>query len=423
MIETQNRISIAKVIGLLLPMITLRWGVGDYSFTLYMLIMTITSLYLLIVSKKRVLINSSDLYVYIFMFIAFTSILYSVNMSYGLSRFIKFALVIVLYFIYKSAYKNHTKLIEIILRYSVYGATIMLIYLAYIYLIKFDVNYIGIITEFPTRGSKNSLAFVVAIVSAFLVSDFLTTLRIRGRHLLKSLLLAINIILGFAIQSRALFLVIGFYLMFSIINVIGKRKMVKSTIGFFFVLIVLVIFLPENLKSSVYERFMTLSFLFENEAIVENYSVSTRTDLLVKGLNIFKENPIFGAGLGSFMEYGGVITHISHNDYLLVLSEQGILGLISFLILILSNIFQAYRNMKFENNFTNTGLFLSICGVSIYFLFINAYDNVLFWTILAFINAITLSNKEIILNVRKKYSEANKKSDYKAEVYNEINTK
>lgn len=395
MTERKSLIILSKAIGLFFPLITFRWTISNYSFTLYMLIMTFTAVYLLIVKNRKVQINRSDGYVYLFTCVVLASILYSSSASYGLSRFIKLALVVTLYFIYRSALKYRPILIETIMKYSTYGLTLMLLYLAYVYLVKFNVSYIGVITSYPTRGSKNSLSFVVAIVFGFLISDFIVSLRMGNKILIKSILLSINIILSLAIQSRALFLVIIFYLIFLFSNVIGKKKMLKSAIWFVLVFSVIILILPNDLVTNVNDRFNTLGFLFKDEVVVENYSIATRTDLLSKGMNIFMENPLFGSGLGSFMSYGDVVTHLSHNDYLLVLSEQGLVGILVFLMLIFSHVFQAYINMKSNSNFINIGLFLSICGVSIYFLFINAYDNILFWSLLAFINAVTLSGKKM----------------------------
>ncbi|MFA7436206.1 MAG: O-antigen ligase family protein [Bacilli bacterium] len=275
----------------------------------------------------------------------------------------------------------------------------MLTYLAYIYLIKFDVNYIGLSTAYPTRESRNSLSFVIVIIFGFLVSDVLISLRNGNLSFFKILLLGYNFILSIIVQSRALFLIILFYLVIVLITFIKKQKQLRTMFALIIIIFAVFIFLPNSIKSSINDRFSTLATFFDDDYVEVNNSLSARSELLIRGYEIFKENTFFGSGFGSFMFYGGINSQISHNDYLLVLSEQGLVGFTVFIIMLFISVFYSIKNFVYRKNFANLSLLLSLFGVVIYFLFINAYDNILFWVILSFISVNyqenSLKNHEI----------------------------
>jgi len=396
--DTLN-LNLAKLCGLALPFITLRWNLFSFSFTLFLIIISFFSVYLIVKMRKTIYIHKCDIIYIIFLIIALFSLLYSESASYGLTRYIKLLIVVILYFIYKNAFYKQSKYISIILKYSIYGMTIMLTYLAYIYLIKFDVNYIGLSTAYPTRESRNSLSFVIVIIFGFLVSDVLISLRNGNLSFFKILLLGYNFILSIIVQSRALFLIILFYLVIVLITFIKKQKQLRTMFALIIIIFAVFIFLPNSIKSSINDRFSTLATFFDDDYVEVNNSLSARSELLIRGYEIFKENTFFGSGFGSFMFYGGINSQISHNDYLLVLSEQGLVGFTVFIIMLFISVFYSIKNFVYRKNFANLSLLLSLFGVVIYFLFINAYDNILFWVILSFISVNyqenSLKNHEI----------------------------
>src|SRR5699024_3360820 len=113
-------------------------------------------------------------------------------------------------------------------------------------------------------------------------------------------------------------------------------------------------------------------------------SLEQRTGLISKGLSMFSERPFFGFGLGSFSFQKGVASALSHNDYIQILSEQGIFGLVVFLTILNTYIYKAY--ISYKNSKDNLWFFLSMIGLSIYLFMINAYDNIFLWTLLAMID-------------------------------------
>ena len=107
-----------------------------------------------------------------------------------------------------------------------------------------------------------------------------------------------------------------------------------------------------------------------------------RLDLWDKALLRWQQNPIFGGGLYSNYLNTGKATH---NTYLQILSETGLIGFgigITFFVLMLK---KAY---KFEKN-----LFCMLFGTMLQIFFLDALDARVFWVILCWI-AMLPKNKQ-----------------------------
>ncbi|MFA6028039.1 MAG: O-antigen ligase family protein [Patescibacteria group bacterium] len=101
-----------------------------------------------------------------------------------------------------------------------------------------------------------------------------------------------------------------------------------------------------------------------------SYSGSQRLDFLKNGLNIFTEHPLTGIGLNNLkLAYQKKQTNIvetprsTHNNYLDISIEMGILGIIGFGGFIL---FLFIKFLKLKNNLYCLGLFLGWMGLLIY---------------------------------------------------------
>jgi O-antigen ligase len=125
---------------------------------------------------------------------------------------------------------------------------------------------------------------------------------------------------------------------------------------------------------------------------------------------MFKDKPLFGQGLGSYMsnyerfqskknrplaEQG---IWYAHNSYLQMLSETGLIGLLSFLLIvavIFKNILAAFRGLKDEQFFSLLlgfsggllGYLVQIFSDSTYYSLANS---VLFWFFLGVVSSILI---------------------------------
>lgn len=131
------------------------------------------------------------------------------------------------------------------------------------------------------------------------------------------------------------------------------------------------------------------------------------------GLDMFKEKPLFGQGLGTFMynfekfkppEYprNWEISY-AHNCFLQIASETGITGLLTFILIITLIFFVSYKNIRriSQNHFyynTLSGLLIGLFAYLVNSFFdTNLYSlqlSVLFWLIVALIVSIDKIIKE-----------------------------
>lgn len=105
----------------------------------------------------------------------------------------------------------------------------------------------------------------------------------------------------------------------------------------------------------------------------------SRIDLWQKSFAVFKENPLFGVGLGSFPIYiepdkDARAPVNAHNTYLEIMAELGLVGFIAFLLtLIYGNLKLMIYDLKIKN--INFYFFLSIC----YFLVFSFFETTIYF--------------------------------------------
>ena len=127
----------------------------------------------------------------------------------------------------------------------------------------------------------------------------------------------------------------------------------------------------------------TLNFLLTDDGL------ESRLQIWAFTLNDFTSNLFFGVGFGNFREYLQS-DYLSHNLYLQVLVETGIVGIALFLLLIFGplTLFRKSQNIK------NEILVFSLLSMVLHSFFINSFNSPILWVVVAL--AISLrSLKEI----------------------------
>ena len=118
------------------------------------------------------------------------------------------------------------------------------------------------------------------------------------------------------------------------------------------------IFFEENDNNSITKnKFATL---FDTEASIKHdNSYQERSEISTVYRNIFFDNPFLGSGSGTskirYCEFTGVPLSDGfspHNTFLGIFIEHGILGFMTFLYCIITNLISAYRS-KSKNYFKN----------------------------------------------------------------------
>jgi O-antigen ligase len=168
-------------------------------------------------------------------------------------------------------------------------------------------------------------------------------------------------------------------------------------------------------KQGIYklnERTYELVYNTDN-TLKTDRSYLTRLAMQEKGLNLFKENPITGVGLGNFHKTKGEIDYefdgaellenkddflsegtSAHNSYISFLSEGGILVFIPFLFLLLYPIFYFLINFsRIEKH--EKAIFISVIFMAIHSWFIVGMANVFGWFILGIVNSYIIHKRAV----------------------------
>jgi len=128
---------------------------------------------------------------------------------------------------------------------------------------------------------------------------------------------------------------------------------------------------------------------------VRETSLRERIDVFRAGLNMFAEHPLLGVGLGNFPfvigEYDPNYSSVySHNTYLTVLAELGVVGFLLFILMCLRMLVSIFRMSAFllpplplspQDPRFYPYLLLSCLSLFFIFFFLHDFDSKYFWTL------------------------------------------
>lgn len=163
-------------------------------------------------------------------------------------------------------------------------------------------------------------------------------------------------------------------------------------------------FLPIEVLEPISTRFATL------EKVEEDKSFATRQLMVQKSQKLFKENPLFGAGLGRFREtrvelerpdlLKGSSTDFnrvaSHNSYARLLGETGLAGTVPFFFLMAALLFGGFRAILYyarQGEVWTLAVYASFIAMSIHMWSIDNLNNTAPWFIYGLIAGIIERNK------------------------------
>lgn len=136
-----------------------------------------------------------------------------------------------------------------------------------------------------------------------------------------------------------------------------------------------------------------------NKFLAGDDGLVSRLQIWSFALENFKSNIIYGVGFGNFQESLNS-SYMSHNLYLQILIETGIVGTTIFFLIIGIPIFISIINMDFNNQILVSALLSTL----IHSFFINSFNNPMLWILIA----LTISYTNLILKGRRN----NEKKDF-----------
>jgi (heptosyl)LPS beta-1,4-glucosyltransferase len=136
-------------------------------------------------------------------------------------------------------------------------------------------------------------------------------------------------------------------------------------------LVLLVLAAAANLDKLNIDRYMTLGSLESDY----NFEEGGRADIWARGFRLFLEDPLTGVGVGGFgaaigeqrrVEGNLPVWQAAHSSYILVLTETGIVGAVTFLLLIATSLatFNRLRRTTFRESDQELSVFSGLLLVS-----------------------------------------------------------
>lgn len=334
--------------------------------------------------------------IFIFVALSFSSLFYSIDGSESIREFVRIATIFLLYFFAYKLIQNEKDwnlLLKFILISYIFPGII-----AFIQLVSgkgLPDEFGGFNRVYGTFEHPNPFAFYTFFVLGLIIALILSQKKEIVAKLDKKKLWIMAsplIFLLFATYTRSAMACLLIFLF-----VLGILKYKKILLGTLFV------FLSAYFLSDVFQQRLLEMFTLDPYG-----SIVWRLRLWKDLIPISLWHPWFGYGTGTFnglvefyrgFDWGSLE---AHNDYLKIFVENGIVGLLSYLFLILSLLFYLFKIFK-KTVEENKTLALSILVITISLFIISFFDNILrttalqwnFWILLGGWLKIASFKKEI----------------------------
>ena len=298
----------------------------------------------------------------IFLIYLLINLYFSINFNNSFPRLLKFILIIFFIKELQNLIQNKNLSFEKILSYWTLVFFMVSFDIIFEFLIGF--NILGFYTVMPGRiasffGDELVVGgfyhFIGLLVLAFFINQKSSNIII--------LILAISIILiSFVIGERAnfikLFLSVFLFLFFILKTSFFKKVGISSII---LILLSIFVLTNENIKYRYYDQ---IKVIYSPDGLNKYFKESQYGAHQNAAYKIFKNNLFFGVGLKNFREEskkeiykndefkktdGRQATH-PHQIHLELLSEIGLLGYLTFFVLILYSIYYSMRNYLIDKN-------------------------------------------------------------------------
>ena len=285
-------------------------------------------------------------------------------------------------------------------KYVLYG----LIFLILSFYLRKFLSAFGL--NFLATNSQNGFAFALIIFSPISYNYIKRNTRNTGKVWISFAILVLAAL--FSGSRSAAFLVFVVLIVTHFIDRISIRTIFLSTIIGGFLYLIISFDLTKTLINEINPRVYDL--LYDTETVLKNdRSYLIRLAMIEKGLVIYEKYPYYGVGLNNFSsflvqipgDFAGaeyvinkdIFTDISsHNSYINLLAEGGLVLFIPF-VLLLSYIL-LYGIFWFNKySYAEKALFIGFLGMISHFYFINSVVNSFTWTFIGLNLGIVLLHK------------------------------
>ncbi len=380
------------LLGFLFPLISLTKTVGSFELSAYMAMLSVMGIFCIFQSGKlSISMHWGERAALVLIFLIFCSVLYGENPARAVSKGLKLLVLCVMFGFAKAVFRHRGEYLRVFMEAAKYALAAYLLYLIYQYVVVHGLAYIGMDTVSFGKQGRNSLALVLVCVIPYHIGQLLKSRKFTFRLVMDYLCMLVLMVGLLLLQSRGALIAIVGSVCIILLREHKARQYLKVIAAAALVCAVFLLVVPENLKQQVFQRLLSIFEVFDSDLDVSEGVASTdiRKELIGIALGLFRKSPILGVGFGSFIKHNIWSYTGPHNDYLLFLSELGIIGfaLYAFIMFWFANrAFRSYRATKAD---AWRGLSYCAYALVIYAVFMNMYDSVLLWTIFAAISVPT----------------------------------
>ncbi|MBZ9687619.1 O-antigen ligase family protein [Clostridium estertheticum] len=304
------------------------------------------------------------------------STFYAVDKKLALSESARYISYVFMYFIIKYEF-NNKKQVKILIRCYIFISAVLssIGIVQYFTGFALDAKFIktfafgGGIKIASTLSHPNAYAgyLILIIFPVIMLSIYEKNKNKKIFYILLSILVFTNLLMTYSRNA-----LLGFALGLVVLALLYSIKIIFALGGFG----VLILLIP-----SVFHRVQDIANLSQNES---------RIKLWKTALMMIKEHPILGVGNGNYvtqydtyiqkyrLDYNSYTHYPAHNSYLKVQSELGIVGIVSFLGVIVTALFRFRKLYSTTSDKFNKAFYMGVMASMIAFLFMNFSDNLFF---------------------------------------------
>jgi len=322
--------------------------------------------------------NVLSICILILLGIMLLSTFYALEKGLALTESVRFLTYIFIYFTIRYEF-NSKKLVKNLLKCYIFTAGILSIFgiIQYFTKIGLDKKFIeeyssgyAVVKIATTMYNPNAYsAFLILIIfPVIMLTIYEKNKKLKSMYGLISILIFVNVIMTYSRNA-----LIGVCLGGVVLCVLYSYKLIIAFGG----IGVLTLFMP-----SVFDRVRDLTNASQN---------ASRIKLWKTALMMIKDHPILGVGNGNFisryneyvskykgLSYNAYKRYPAHNSYLKIESELGIIGIVSFLAILVTSLLRVKKLFTITNDKFIKAFYMGLFASMIAFYFMNISDNLFF---------------------------------------------
>ena len=303
---------------------------------------------------------------------------YALEKGLALSESVRFLTYVFIFFLIKYEF-NTKKLVKNLLGCYIFTSGILSVFgiIQHFTIIgldkKFIVNYssgYGVVKIAATMHNPNAYAafLILIIFPVIMLAIYEKNKKIKSVYGIISILIFVNIVMTYSRNA-----LLGFCIGAVILCVLYSYKLIIAFGG----VGIVALFMP-----SVFDRIKDLTNTAQN---------ASRIKLWKTAIMMIKEHPILGVGNGNYisrydeyvnkykgLSYNAYKRYPAHNSYLKIQSELGIIGIASFLMILITALLRVKKLFTSTNDKFLKAFYMGAFASMIAFYFMNISDNLFF---------------------------------------------